>query len=139
MYQNSKILGVMIASVRWSRQIDRGWQGVGFRGRQPAGYNNAQFTPPDAQVHETVTFLLVSLPNIHQLYFFIDRLSNKPFLIWLLTTAPYLKYVATLLCNLSLIACFVTIMFHKEVWQHMQGLVGFLITTLLQIDQGIFQ
>jgi len=24
-------------------------------------------------------------------------------------------------------------MFHKVVWQHMQGVVGFLITTLLQI------
>jgi len=30
-------------------------------------------------------------------------------------------------------------MFHKVVWQHMQELVGFLITTLLQIYQGIFQ
>ena len=34
-----------------------------------------------------------------------DRLSHKPFLIWLLTTIPYLKYVATLPCNLSLMAC----------------------------------
>jgi len=33
-------------------------------------------------------------------------LSNKPFLIWLLTTPPRLKYVATLPCNLSLMACF---------------------------------
>ena len=44
-----------------------------------------------------------------------DRLSNKPFLIWLLTTPPHLKYVATLPCNLSLIACFQTLMFHKVV------------------------
>ena len=28
--------------------------------------------------------------------FFTLRLSNKPFLIWLLTTPPHLKYVATL-------------------------------------------
>jgi len=35
-----------------------------------------------------------------------DRLSNKPFFIWLLTTPPHLKYVATLPCNLSLTACF---------------------------------
>ena len=28
-----------------------------------------------------------------------NRLSNKPFLIWLLTTPPYLKYVATLIVN----------------------------------------
>jgi len=34
------------------------------------------------------------------------RLSNKPFLICLLTTPPHLKYVATLPCNLSLMACF---------------------------------
>jgi len=31
---------------------------------------------------------------------------HKPFLIWLLTTPPHLKYVATLPCNLSLMACF---------------------------------
>jgi len=42
------------------------------------------------------------------LIFFSLILSNKPFLIWLLTmtTSPNLKYVATLPCNLSLIACF---------------------------------
>jgi len=34
---------------------------------------------------------------------FTDRLSSKPFLIWLLTAPPHLKYVATLPCNLSLI------------------------------------
>ena len=32
-----------------------------------------------------------------------DRLSNRPFLMWLLTIPPHLKYVATLPCNLSLI------------------------------------
>jgi len=52
--------------------------------------------------------LLVTLPNV-----FTDRLSNKPFLIWLLTTAPHLKYIATLLCNLSLIASFLTWMSHQ--------------------------
>jgi len=41
--------------------------------------------------------------------FFTHRLSNKPFLIWLLTTPPYLKYAATLPCNLSLLACFADI------------------------------
>ena len=39
-----------------------------------------------------------------------DRLSNRPFLIWLLTTTPHLKiicsYTVTLLCNLSLMSCF---------------------------------
>ena len=34
------------------------------------------------------------------------RLSNKPFLIWLLTTPPHLKYVATIHCSLWLIAGF---------------------------------
>jgi len=33
------------------------------------------------------------------------------------------KYVDTLPCNLSLIACFLTLMFHKVVWQHMQSVV----------------
>jgi len=42
-------------------------------------------------------------------FFFTHRLSNKPFLIWLLTTPPHLKYVATLPCNLSLMACFADI------------------------------
>ena len=37
------------------------------------------------------------------------RLRNIPFLIWLLTTPPHLKYVATLPCNLSLMACFADI------------------------------
>ena len=38
-----------------------------------------------------------------------DRLRNKPFLIWLLTTPPHLKYAATLPCNLSLMSCFADI------------------------------
>ena len=37
--------------------------------------------------------------------FFSLTLSSKPFLIWLLTTIPHLKYVATLHYNLSLMAC----------------------------------
>ena len=64
---------------------------------------------------------------------------NKHFLIWLLTIPPRLKYVATLPCNLSLIACFPTLMFHKVVWQHMQDVVGFLVIHSLQIYRGIFQ
>ena len=39
--------------------------------------------------------------------FFIHRLSNKAFLIWLLTAPPYLKYASTLPCNLLLVSCFV--------------------------------
>jgi len=60
-------------------------------------------------VHETTTLLLVTLPNIHRLKKFTRTLSNKPFLIWLLTTPPHLTYVATLPCNLSLMACFADI------------------------------
>ena len=60
--------------------------------------------------HETIAFLLVTLPNIHRLQKnFSHRLSNEPILIWLLTTPPHLKYAATLLCNLSLMACFADI------------------------------
>ena len=39
-------------------------------------------------------------------FFFTLRLSKKPFLIWLLTTPPHLKYVATLPCTSSLKAHF---------------------------------
>ena len=46
--------------------------------------------------------LALTLPNIH-------RLSNKPFLMWLLTTPPHFKYVATLPSNLSLMAYFADI------------------------------
>ena len=35
--------------------------------------------------------------------------SLEPFLIQLLTTPPHLQYVATLPCNLSLMACFADI------------------------------
>jgi len=58
---------------------------------------------------------------------------------YLMTTTPHLIYVATLPCNLSLIACFLTLQFHKVVWQHKQGVVRSLITVLLQIYQGIRQ
>ena len=47
-----------------------------------------------------------SLPDIYWLKKFTHTLSSKPFLIWLLTTPPHVKYVATLPCNLSLMACF---------------------------------
>ena len=50
-----------------------------------------------------------SARDSHVLVCNTDRLSNKPFLIWLLTTAPQVRYVATLRCNLSLMACFADI------------------------------
>jgi len=73
------------------------------------------------------------------LFFFTGKLNNKPFSIWLLTTPRHLKYVATLRCNLLLIACFLTFAFHRVVWQHAHMYVGFLINDLLQIYKGIFQ
>ena len=60
-------------------------------------------------MHETTTLLLVTLPNIHRFKKkFTHALSNKRFLIWLLTTPSHLKYT-TLHCNLSLMACFADI------------------------------
>jgi len=53
--------------------------------------------------------------------------AGRKFCGWLMTTAPSLKRVAALPCNVSLIACFQTLMFHKVVWQHAQGVVGFLV------------
>ena len=65
---------------------------------------------PSAHMHETITFLLVTLLNIYQFKKkFTHRLSNEPLLIWSLTTPSHLKYVATLPCNLSSMACFADI------------------------------
>jgi len=82
---------------------------------------------------------LVRLIHRFSTNFYRQTQSNKHFLIWLLSTPPHLKYVVivTLPCNLSLFTCFMTLMFHKVVWQHMQGVVWFLIASLLQICQGI--
>jgi len=43
------------------------------------------------------------------LILFTHRRNNKPSFIWLLTTPPHLKYVATLPCNLLFMACFADI------------------------------
>ena len=67
---------------------------------------NTLLKDEEKKVHETIRFLLVTLPNIYRFKKITDTLSNKPFLIWLLTTPPHLKYVATLPCNLSSMACF---------------------------------
>jgi len=106
------------------------WHSYGQKGGLSSSFSSV--VAQTHKVHETTTFLLQTLLNIHQ-FFFTGRLSNKPFLIWLLRTPPNLKYVATLLCNLLLIACFLTLMFRKVVWQHMQGVLGFLINIILQI------
>jgi len=74
-------------------------------------------------------------------YLPIGRLSNKHFFNLVINNPNigYLEYVATLPCNLSLIACFLTLMFYKVVWQHMQGVAGFSMTTLLPIYQEILE
>ena len=59
-------------------------------------------------MHETTKLLLITLPDIRRFKkISTHTLSNKPFLI--LTTQPHFKYVATLPCKLSLIACFADI------------------------------
>jgi len=76
------------------------------------------------------------------LIFFTRRLSNKPFLIWLLTTPPRLKYAATLPCNLLLMACFADINVSQGsvatfIYARFGGI--FFISIELHIYQGIFQ
>jgi len=61
--------------------------------------------------HLACNFARYSL--ISKIVFFSLTDINKPFLIRLLTTPPGLKYVATLPCNLSLIACFLGVMFSQ--------------------------
>ena len=73
---------------------------------------------PGSQTARNNHVLACNFAKYLPILFFTDRLSNKRFLIWLLTTPPHLKYIATLPCNLWLIACYLTLMFHKVVWQH---------------------
>ena len=47
----------------------------------------------------------------------------KPFSIWLLTASPILKYVAKLPCNLSLIACFATLVLQGSVATYVKLLI----------------
>jgi len=88
--------------------------------------------------HETIAFLLVTLPNIHRLQKnFSHRLSNEPFLIWLLTTPPHLKYAATLPCNLSLMACFADINVSQgcvATYARCGGIFDIHLTTTLQTN-----
>ena len=67
-------------------------------------------------------------------FFFTDRRSNKPFLIWSLTTQPHRKYVAVLPSNLSLIACFLTLMFHKaHLYTYLVNVISFHLSVVLNI------
>ena len=58
-------------------------------------------------MHETITFLLVTLPNIHRFKNnFTHTVSNKPFFNLVIKNfTTHFKYVATPRCNLSLMAC----------------------------------
>ena len=69
------------------------------------------------------------------IFFFTRKLSNKPFLIWLLTIQPILNMQLHYLVICLYWLVLLTLMFHKV----LQGVVGFLISILLQICQGIFQ
>jgi len=67
---------------------------------------------PSAQSARDNHFLACNFAKYSQIKKkFTHRLSNKPFL----TTPSHLKYVATLPCNLSLMACLLTLMFYKAV------------------------
>jgi len=72
---------------------------------------------PDAQSTRDNHLLACNCAKYSPIYFFSPADNNKSFLIWLLTTPPHLKYVATLPCNSSFIACFLTLTFHKVVWR----------------------
>ena len=64
--------------------------------------------------------LTLNYSKYSPIFIFFHWQSNKPFLMWLLTIPPHLEYVATLFCNLSLIACFLTLLFHEVMRQHTQ-------------------
>ena len=90
---------------------------------------SSSFSSQMRKMHDTTTLLLVTLPNIHRLKKFTRTLSNKPFLIWLLTTPLHLKYVTTLPCNLSLMACFAGIVLQgsQVVFTVISELIRFLL------------
>ena len=73
------------------------------------------------------------------LIFFTRRLSNKPFLIWLLTTQPHLKCVATLPCDLSLMACFADVNVSQGSVATYARCVGIFNIHLTANLEGIFQ
>ena len=86
------------------------------------------------KVHETKTPSCLWLCQIFTDWFFTGRLSNEPFVIWLLTTPPHHVLLhATLPCNLSAITCFLTLLFHGVVLQHIQSVLGFFNIRLLHI------
>ena len=66
-----------------------------------------------------------------------ERLSNKPFLIWLLTTPPHLKCAVTLSCILSLIASFADINVSQgnaATYAGCGGIFNIRLTTILSMN-----
>ena len=88
-------------------------------------------------VHETTTFLLVTLPNIHR-FFFTGKVNNKPFLNLVINnlTTPQI-------CSYTTLQFFVNRLFSDVCVSQSSvatcAYVGFLINDLLQIYKGIFQ
>jgi len=71
---------------------------------------------------------------------FTDRLSNKSFQIWLLTTPPHLQYVATLPCNLSSMARFADINVSQgsvSTYARCGGILNIHLTTNLQRNLAV--
>ena len=88
----------------------------------------------------SLPFLPFAMPYIYQVQKkFTGRLGNKPCLIWLLKIPPNLTYVTIVLYNLLLLAYLLTVMFRRVVWQHVLGVVGLLVTILVQKNLRISQ
>ena len=77
--------------------------------------------------------------------FFLDSQtqSNRPFLIWLLTAPPHLRYAvryaATLPCNLSIMACFADMNVSQASGAKYSRRGGIFNIYLTHVYQGIFQ
>jgi len=81
-------------------------------------------------VHETTTFLLVfTLSTIHQFKQILNSAINLFNVV--INNQPHLKYMATLPCVILIL------MFHTVVWQHMQGVAGFLIMTTAKLPKNV--
>jgi len=81
-------------------------------------------------VHETTTFLLVfTLPTIHRFKQILNSAINLFSVV--INNQPHLKYMATLPCVILIL------MFHTVVWQHMQGVAGFLIMTTAKLPKNV--
>ena len=66
--------------------------------------------------------------------FFTGRLSYKISSMWLLIIPHYLEYLATLPCDLSLIACFLTLLFHNVGYPSFPVLASSETATKIQLE-----